>query len=171
MRTIAVHIIACIIAASVPFISAYRFLADGDADFSGWPKSFEGHSLRQQELSGKELDFAKGFPGKIARFSDGSREIIIRWVTVRTRKLHPASDCFRGMGYTVQNLPLYVDQEHREWNNLEASLGDIHLHVRELIFDDHGSNWSTASSWYWAVLLGKTEGPWWAVTIAERPQG
>jgi len=168
MRAIAVHIIMCMIAASVPFIPAYTLNAGVDADFSGWPESIEGLPLKQEALSEKEVDFAEGFPGKIARFSDGTREIIIRWVTVRTRKLHPASDCFKGMGYAVRPLPLHIDSKQREWNSFEARMDTVHLNVRELVFDDHGNSWSTVSSWYWSVLLGKTQGPWWAVTIAEK---
>lgn len=168
MRAIAVYIIVCVIAASAPFIPAYSFHAGGNTAFSGWPKDIEGCSLKQEELTEREIDFSGEFPGKIARFSDGTREIIIRWVTSRTRKLHPASDCFKGMGYAVYPLPLHIDKKQREWNSFEAHSGETHLRVRELIFDDHGNHWSTPSSWYWAALLGKTQGPWWAVTIAEK---
>jgi hypothetical protein len=50
-------------------------------------------------FSSREERFAADFPGRIARFSDGHREIIIRWVARETRALHSASDCFKGLGY------------------------------------------------------------------------
>ena len=29
-------------------------------------------------------------------------------------------------------------------------------------------SWTDVSSWYWQALLGKTHGPWWAVTVTEK---
>jgi hypothetical protein len=35
--------------------------------------------------------------GRIAHFTDGEREAVLRRVTKATRKLHPASDCIAGV--------------------------------------------------------------------------
>jgi hypothetical protein len=29
-------------------------------------------------------------------------------------------------------------------------------------------NWTDVSSWYWSALLGRSRGPWWVITTAER---
>ena len=29
-------------------------------------------------------------------------------------------------------------------------------------------SWSDVSSWYWAALLGRTRGPWWAISLGVR---
>ena len=44
--------------------------------FPGWPSTFEGRTLTPLPLNEMETKFATGFPGRIARFSDGEREII-----------------------------------------------------------------------------------------------
>jgi hypothetical protein len=69
--------------------------------FPGWPEHYENKPLTALDLTEKERVFTQGFPGEVGRFSDGSREIIIRWVESPTRWLHPASDCFKGVGYEV----------------------------------------------------------------------
>ena len=41
------------------------------------------------------------------------------------------------------------------------------LEVRERITDTNGRGWTDVSEWYWNAIGGKTEGPWWAVTVLE----
>jgi hypothetical protein len=114
-----------------------------------------------------EQRFASDFPGRIARFSDGEREVVIRWVSRETRKLHPASDCFRGSGYAITPEPLAVDADGTRWGSFLASRGAQRLHVRERIYDASGEEWTDVSAWYWAATAGKSRGPWWAITTAE----
>jgi exosortase/archaeosortase family protein len=71
-----------------------------------FPATFEGFEIKKLPLSERESYFLEDFPGHIGRFSDGKREIIIRYVWEATRKLHPASDCFRATGYSTKPLPL-----------------------------------------------------------------
>src|SRR5688500_6271051 len=97
--------VACLLAALVPF-AAPTPVANAHSDFPGWPETFEGRSLRVLPLSEIEQRFALSFPGRIGRFSDGQRELIVRWISTPTRKLHPAADCFKGSGYSVKPLPL-----------------------------------------------------------------
>jgi hypothetical protein len=63
--------------------------------------SFEGRSLSPLPISDLEKSFYSRFPGGLARYSDGRREILVRYVTQKTRRLHPAADCLRGSGFQI----------------------------------------------------------------------
>lgn len=167
-------LIACLAAALAPAIAG-RLPPDGRADanapavaFPGWAASFEGRPLIPLKLSEREEQFGADFPGRVARFTDGEREIIMRWVTTATRKLHPAADCFRATGYDVRPLPLHVDSDGARWASFSVARDDERLIVRERIYDAAGASWTDASSWYWAATGGGTAAPWWAITVAER---
>ena len=165
------YLIACAIAALMPFVSArLETPAPGAAvvTFPGWPSTFEGKSLGALPLNEMEKRFANGFPGRIARFSDGEREIIIRWVTEATRTLHPASDCFRGLGYHVKPLPVYRDASGSLWASFAATNDDMALRVYERIHSDSGETWTDVSAWYWSALRHEGTGSWWAITVAEK---
>jgi hypothetical protein len=137
-------------------------------NFPGWPAQIAGRSLRMLPLGSIEQRFAEDFPGRIARFGDGEREIVIRWVAQETRRLHPASDCFRGSGYAVKPQPLIVDNDGVRWGSFIATRGSEQLTVRERIYDGAGHQWTDVSAWYWAAATGKSQGPWWALTIASK---
>ena len=171
MRTIIFFIVCCAVAAVVPLFARQTANPIESISFPGWPAQFEGHALTELPLSTREKHFAEGFPGRIARFSDGQREIIFRWVTHETRALHPAADCFRGLGYSVHQLPLTTDSEGNRWGTFEASRDKEALILRERIYSVSGQSWTDVSSWYWQVLLGNADGGhrgWWVVTVAER---
>ncbi len=169
MRSSHLFIFCCLLAAIAPFAPFRREAANPQSTFPGWPTQFEGRTLTQLPLSSREERFAADFPGRIARFSDGRREIIIRWVTRETRALHPASDCFKGLGYSTRSLPAHVDPAGRHWGSFQALRGDEALRVHERVFDSMDkASWSDVSSWYWQTLMGKTSGGWWAITVAER---
>jgi hypothetical protein len=123
--------------------------------------------LTELPLSEREKRFIGEFPGRIARFTDGEREIIIRWITNETRKLHPSADCFKALGYTLHPMPIRVAAEGSRWSSFEALRGNEKLRVYERIYDQDGNSWVDVSAWYWAALTDNTKGPWWAVTIAE----
>lgn len=163
------YIIVCVIAALPPFLSARSESAGNAAavSFPGWPTEFEGRTLTPVPLTELEERFNTDFPGKIARFTDGKREIVIRWVTEATRKLHPASDCFQGLGYTVKPLAMHRDEKGSLWSKFAASKGSQQLRVYERIHADSGETWTDVSAWYWAALT-KPNGSWWAVTVAEK---
>lgn len=170
-RSHACYIIACAIAALMPFVSArFETPATGAAvvAFPGWPSTFEGKTLIQLPLNAIEKTFASDFPGRIARFSDGEREIIVRWVTEGTRKLHPSSDCFQGLGYTVKPLAVHRDQNGSLWASFAATKGDERLLVYERINSDSGETWTDVSAWYWSALRHNGNGSWWAITVAEK---
>ena len=174
MRRTTLYIVACLLAALAPWLSI-ESRPQGDKTFStvfpGWPTHFEGRALTALPLSERERRFGSDFPGRIARFTDGQREVIIRWVTEPTRKLHPASDCFEGIGYRVQPIPLRVDETGARWGGFTATRGGEKLRVYERIYADGGGSWTDVSAWYWAAAGEKSAGPWWAVTVAEKEVG
>lgn len=168
MRTIVIHIFSCTLASIVPFLPLKEEVGTRKAEALDWPNKVEGRALTMLPLSDKETRFLHSFPGQVARFSDGSREIILRQVLEPTRKLHPSADCFKATGYSIKPLSMFVDQEKNRWSQFEAIKGKEKLRVRERIYDEAGNNWADVSSWYWATLLKRaSSGPWWAVTIAE----
>jgi len=169
-RTFAFYVVACAVAAALPVLlpkSEHPARAAGDVTFSGWPTEFEGRVLTPLPLTELEQRFGNDFPGKIGRFSDGRREIIIRWVTEATRKLHPASDCFQGIGFSVKPLPLRRDDKGSLWSSFAATKGNERLRVDEQIHSDSGETWTDVSAWYWSAL-NDGAGSWWAITIAEK---
>src|SRR5439155_24588963 len=96
---------ACVIAAAAPLVPAPQAPAAA-AGFPGWPAEFEGRPLRPLPLTALEERFADNFPGRVGRFSDGDREIILRWVAHETRRVHPAADCFKASGYELTPKPI-----------------------------------------------------------------
>ncbi|UUZ53476.1 hypothetical protein LP419_32515 [Massilia sp. H-1] len=82
--------------------------------------SFEGKPLTALPPSPIEEKFQQNFPGRVGRFSDGKREIILRYVAQGTRKLHPASDCFKANGYALVPLPIAVMGTER-WSGFRAT--------------------------------------------------
>ena len=88
-----VFAIAALASATVPLLSrAPRAMTAADASFPGWPTHFEGRPLTTLPLSERESAFSKDFPGHIGRFSDGRREIIVRYMSAPTRRLHPPAN-------------------------------------------------------------------------------
>lgn len=172
MRHKYLYVAACVLAFLAPLLSAMpENAAGGHASangFPGWPTHFEGQALTRLPLSEREARFGDDFPGRVARFTDGRREVIVRFVTSATRKLHPASECFAGIGYRIRPLPLKIDEAGARWGSFAAERGGEKFLVRERLYADGGGSWEDASAWYWAAVGGKSPGPWWAVTVAER---
>ena len=48
-----------------------------------------------------------------------------------------------------------------------ARKGDVALRVCEQIEDAHGQRFADTSAWYWAATLGRSTGPWRAVTVTQ----
>jgi hypothetical protein len=170
MGRTAVYLVICALAALIPALplrSGTSQVATPRVAFTEWPGQFEGQTLTPLPLSERELRFARDFPGHIGRFTDGRREVIIRWVSEATRRLHPATDCFEGIGFSVRPLPLHVDADGSRWSSFIATRGNERLRVRERIYTNTGDSWTDVSSWYWAAVQETNAGPWWAITVAE----
>ena len=170
-RSYVCYIIACVIAAWTPLLAPLfeTHVTNAEASpFPGWSTTFEGKPLTPLPLTQIEQTFAADFPGRIMRFTDGEREIIVRWVTEATRMLHPASDCFQGLGYTVTPLAAHRDQNGSLWASFAATKGDERLLVYDRIISDDGETWTDVSAWYWSALRQRGSGSWWAITVAEK---
>lgn len=131
-----------------------------------WPHAWEGRALRPLALSTVEMRFASRFPGHIARLTDGEQVLVLREVREPTRMLHPAADCYRGLGYTIAQAGLERDAHARMWRCFVAEREGQRLRVCERIVDARGEAFIDASSWFWAATLGQSTGPWRAITTA-----
>jgi exosortase/archaeosortase family protein len=166
---LAVFLAACLAAGLVPLAPASSSSAAVGEDFPGWPETWNGRPLKPLELSARESRFARQFPGRVARFTDGHHELILRWVAVPTRKLHPASDCFRALGGRIRPRPLALDERGAAWGVFEVDVDSKTLVVHEQFTDGAGNTWSDVSSWYWSAVSGRTQGPWWVYVVVKTP--
>jgi exosortase len=156
-----------VVAAIVPLLSGNQGIATSDPSFPGWPTTFEGRQLSSMPLTADEQRFAGNFPGKIAKFTDGTHSIVLRWVSHETRQLHPSEDCFRGSGYKIKPAPITIDANGNRWGCFHATKsGATPLMVRERICDGNGNSWTDVSEWYWCALMNKTSAPWFSYTVA-----
>jgi len=140
------------------------------AHFPGWPTAFEGRALRATPLTPQEEAFNTAFPGRIARFEDGTRVLIWRWVTQPTHRVHSAMDCLRASGWQVSPRPMHQDAVSGTWSCFLAERHGVCLRVREQCADESGRIWPDVPAWFWAAWLGRSTGPWQVVTVAERVQ-
>ena len=120
----------CFAASLLPFLPSSGPTAPAPG-FPGWPESFEGRPLRRLPLAESERRFLEGFPGRVAKFTDGEREILLRWVAEPSRRLHPSADCLRGAGAAVRPLPAWRDRQGRLWGCQEMVRGGRRFRVRE----------------------------------------
>jgi len=161
-----VFILACLCAGLVPLLDIRINEAPNGPAFPGWPEHFNGKTLVSMSLSDVEKRFDAKFPGRMARFQAGKQSLVIRWINRPTRKLHSAADCYRGSGFHLKYLPLETDRAGNRWAAFQAKKVRIYR-VREQIVDANGKQWTDVSSWYWAALLRRSHGPWWAFTVSE----
>ena len=130
-----------------------------------WPVSFDGLPLTRLPLSAVDQRFADRFPGQIGRFTDGRRIIILRAMREPTRMLHSAAVCFRGLGYRVEAAHAVKDGGGITWGCFGAERDGKAFSVCERIHDTRVGTWYDVSAWYWAAVLGRTQGPWYAITV------
>lgn len=130
------------------------------------PSQWHGQSLRPLALTEVEQRFARQFPGTMARMTDGREVLVLRAVSRPTRMLHPAADCYRGLGYGIAREQLQVDKDGDLWRCFDAARAGQRLRVCERIVDAQGAGFTDTSAWYWAAVLGQSHGPWQAVTVA-----
>jgi hypothetical protein len=131
-----------------------------------WQAQWEGKPLRPLALSAVEQRFAARFPGQMARLTDGEQVLVLREVWQPTRMLHPAADCYRGLGYSIRQAQLERDSQQRLWRCFVAERHGLATRVCERIVDAQGQAYTDASSWFWAAQLGQSSGPWQAITTA-----
>jgi exosortase/archaeosortase family protein len=132
-----------------------------------WPQERDGRLLRPLASHPVEERFAAHFPGRIGRFTDGRHVVVLRQVQRPTRMLHPAADCYRALGYRIERARLEHDAQARLWRCFVARRGGERLRVCERIEAGDGAAFADASSWFWAASLGRSRGPWQAITQVE----
>ena len=132
------------------------------------PATWQGEPARPLALSAVEQRFAERFPGSVARLTDGRQIVVLRQVHQPTRMLHPAADCYRGLGYRIEAERLErstVAEDAPVQRCFTARKHGVALRVCEQIEDARGQRFADTSAWYWAAVMGKSEGPWRAVTV------
>ena len=163
---VAVLLFAAAAAALVP-LATRSGGAVASAPFPGWPTHYEGRALVELPLTSREAAFTQDFPGRVGRFSDGQREIIIRWLGSPTRKLHSAADCFRGSGYAITPIAARKGGDGSTMGCFRATLHGVSMTICEAIRDEHGGSWSDVSAWYWDGMLRSSPPPWWSFVVAQ----
>lgn len=167
--TVVAFLLAAVAAAAAPLLDKADSAASiANGSFRGWPTDYEGRALTELPLTQREVAFTRDFPGRIGRFSDGRREIIIRWVNAPTRRLHAAADCFRGSGYSTTPLPVRRDAAGAAMGCFRARHGAHDVRVCEVIKDERGESWPDVSAWYSGATLNASRAPWWSFVVAER---
>lgn len=130
------------------------------------PAQWNGVPLRPLALSEVERRFARHFPGSIARLTDGEQVLVLRTVRQPTRMLHPATDCYKGLGYHIRDEQLEAVAGQARQRCFTAERAGQRVRVCEYIEDAQGQTFTDTSAWYWAAVAGQSTGPWQAVTVA-----
>ncbi|MDT8759344.1 hypothetical protein MZO42_11605 [Sphingomonas psychrotolerans] len=132
-----------------------------------WPTRYEGHPLQRLAAGPGDALLARDFPGHVARFGDGRRQIVLRQVARATRLLHPPRDCFAALGYAITPLPMRRVAGGRA-SCFEARRNGTRLTICEHIRAADGAVFPDVPSWYWPALTGASPGPWLGVMTVER---
>lgn len=159
-------LLACMVWSAVAPSRSANTVAAAPSGNTELPTHWQGQPLRPLALSDVETRFAQRFPGTLSRMTDGTQVLVLRQVNKPTRMLHPAADCYQGLGYSLSAQVLEQDREQHLWRCFEAARGGQRLRVCERIVDATGQGFTDASAWYWSAALGQSTGPWQAVTIA-----
>jgi hypothetical protein len=162
--SIALFVLAAGAAAAAPLLPGAKI---EQGPMPEWPASFEGRRLTPIAPAPEDALLARSFPGRTARFSDGRRQIVLRQVSAPTRRLHPASDCFRASGWEISPAPMQMAEGSGPASCFIAQRGGRTVRVCERIANADGGSWPDISSWYWAALLDPGSGPWLAALTVE----
>ncbi len=158
---------ACLTAGLIPLAAPDAMGVKQAEAFPGWPSEFEGRPIWETELTLTEAAFNRVFPGRMARFTDGKRVLVFRWVTAPSHRVHSGADCLQSSSFTLTPGELWRDEAGRVWSVWEAEGPKGRMRVRERCYDAMGNSWPDVSAWFWTATLGSSEGPWWVVTVAE----
>lgn len=156
------------VALAWPLLPAARGSAGGEAGPPAsfeWPLALDDERLRPLASSAVDRRFAARFPGAIGRFASDDATWILRRVDRPTRMLHPATDCFRGLGYAIRTERLVAGPRGLQRCFVAIREGGA-LDVCERIVDADGRSFTDTSAWYWSAVLGRSRGPWLAATRA-----
>jgi hypothetical protein len=161
----AAFVLSAAAAGAVPLLSVGSQAAPPAA--ATWPVRFEGRAIAPLPAAPEDALLARSFPGTVARFSDGRRQIVLRRIAAPTRRLHPASDCFRATGHDILPAPMQVAEGQGPSSCFLAVRAGRTFRVCERIAGADGKSWPDVSSWYWSALLDPASGPWLAALTVE----
>ena len=156
----------CACAALLPFFASSTVSHNLVLAEPEWPAVILGHKVTAVPSLSEERAFAADFPGQMRRFTDGTNNYFVRVVNKETRQLHPSSDCFKGMGYSIEPQPLFRALDGSMWGSFYATKGSSRYLILEQLHDEQGHTWSDVSAWYWHALTHGSAGPWWDITVA-----
>ncbi len=164
MRPVLPLALIALLAAGVPMLPR---TAVSRPPLSPWPTRLEGRPLRPLPPGVGDALLARDFPGHVARFSDGRRQVVLRQVARATRALHPPRDCFGSLGYTLTPLPMQMIAGSLA-SCFEAARPGERLRVCEQVRSHGGAVHSDVPGWYWHAVTRADAGPWLAVMTVER---
>lgn len=156
--------LAAILAAAMPLLP---HCAAPLPPLAPWPTTFEGRPLQRLHAGPGDALLARDFPGHVARFDDGRRQIVLRQVARATRMLHAPRDCFAALGYAIEPLPMRVVTGGHS-SCFSATRDGVRLKVCEFIRARDDTVYPDIPAWYWPALTGGSTGPWLAVMTVER---
>lgn len=140
----------------------------GPGEAADWPVMLEGVALVRRPLSQAEENFARAFPGAIAKFAWGDAEVIMRRTDRATRMMHPSGDCLRAAGFEIHSEPVFRDADGLLWGASIALRDGKRWLVHERYVPAGGEARTDASAWFWQALLHPEQGPWTAITVVRR---
>jgi hypothetical protein len=158
-------LMALLLAAIAPLFANRHSVSQANV-LPPWPHEFEGRPLTAVPLPAAERRLLGDFPGSVARFTDGERDILLRWVSQPTRRLHPAEDCYRGWGFELGASNIHADRDGNRWRCFAATRAGVSRRVCEQIRDTEGAQYTDVSSWYWDATLQRSAAPWLVITVA-----
>jgi exosortase/archaeosortase family protein len=178
---------ALALAASIPLLTPGAGAIEGTVVQLRWPGAWNRRRLVPVQVGRAERLLLARFPGATAQFrEDGSgRRVLLRYTVRATRLLHPAEDCYRGMGWKVEPRPALRDAAGRTWSSFRVTRADgstalvrqCYFAVEPLRSDPPrdlaawiraARCWPDASSWYWsAALPGSQVRATLAITVSE----
>ncbi len=159
--------VACALALTATFLPERAPSEPNLQAFGGWPTVYEGQRLTEEPAPPELAEFYRHFPGKVAYFRSGSTRYVFRFLTAPTRRLHPARQCYRASGYDTSHERSCRREDGQRYGCFTARRGTDAVRVSERLYDASGASWTDVSAWYFAAMLGDSQGPWWSVTIAE----
>jgi len=158
---------ALAIAATAPLLPKASVPQAQGATFGGWPRTFDGEPLRPLAAGPQDAWFARDFPGKVARFAAGGKQVVIRWVNAPTRRLHPAAHCFEGAGYQLSPLPMGRSANGALMSCFSARKDGEALRICEQLRGTDEATWPDVSSWYWSALAAPAGSSFWSYVVVE----
>ena len=163
-------VLAAVFSAGLFFISNLRSGGNGQSGVIYPEFNLEGERLSEVLLSETEQQFARHFPGELRCYQSHSSRlrVVVRNVNRATRKLHPSAHCLKADGFKIGTQIFVTTEDGQKWQSYRATRKGQVLQVKEQVRDlSSGEVWTDVGAWFWSASLGRSSGPWQAVTLIE----